>query len=456
MRNTKKIVIFTLILGLIFPFQTVFAVDFNNGYIISDQDLVNSSAMTLGEIQNFLDRRNGTLDTYTAIDDDGEIITAAEIIFNASVEHVINPKFLLVMLQKEQSLVEDSSPTQKQYDWAMGYGICDSCDMDDPSLLKFKGFANQVDNTAGANRWYIDTEENWIKRPGNTYEIDGEQVNIMNQATANLYNFTPHIHGNYNFWKIWNRWFNQSYPDGSLLQGEGEQGVWLIDNGMRRPFHSKSALVSRYDLDNIIIVSKNEIDKYEIGRAIKFANYSLLQIPTEDVYLLVNDELRKFESKEVLRTLGFNPEEYEQLSLVDFEEYELGEQITMTSAYPAGGLLQDNTTGGVFFVQDGHKYAIITKDIFEINYPNYTLTSVTPEELSKFPRWGEVRLKNGIIVKSVESPIVYVISNEKKRPIVSADVYERLGYKWENIKVVSEKSLSNMPLGSAVDLDFKK
>jgi hypothetical protein len=457
MKKRAKLLVLVLLFCLLLPVSTVRAIEFNNGYIISDMDLFDHQSMTLSEIQTFLEKQNGTLDTFQTLNVDGKMSSAAEIIWQASQDHRINPKFLLVMLQKEQSIVQAPDPTQKQYDWAMGYGVCDACDPDDPGLLIFKGFSTQVDRMAARNRWYADNSvtETWLRQPGNVYKIDGHDVYIVNQATANLYNYTPHIHGNYVFWRIWNGWFTQKYPDGSLLQAEGESGVWLISNGKKRPFFSKSALISRYDIHNILIVSKTELDKYEVGHPIKFSNYSLLETEMGNVYLLVNDELRKFESGDVLRTIGYNPEEFETISLEDFSNYEIGVPITMKSAYPMGALLQNSETGAVFFVQDGKKSPIVTKDILLVNYPMYHLTPVSAEELEKFETIDSVKIKEGSLVMTSESPVVYVVSDGKVRPIVSGDVFVRLGYKWANIKVVSQKSLKNLMLGSSVDLEFK-
>lgn len=441
----------------IIPSIGAFAMEFDNGYIISDLDMTDYSSMSCTDVQTFLDRRTGTLATFTAPDKDGIVKTAAEIIWEAGQENKISPKFLLTMLQKEQSLVEDSAPKQSQYDWAMGYGVCDDCSVNDPAILLFKGFGTQVDSTAGANRWYIENTNNgWLKTPGKNYVIDGHDVTIKNQATANLYNFTPHIHGNYNFWKIWNSWFNQIYPDGTLLQAEGEQGIWLIKGGQRRPFTTKGALTSRYDITKLIVVGKNELEKYEIGKSIKFSNYSILESPSGNVYLVVDDKLRKFESQEVLRTLGFNPEEFEDITEAEVGNFEVGEEIKLDTSYPEGALLQDKITGGVFLVQDGYKYPIITKDILKINFPKYPITRVTPEELEKYQRLGSVRIKEGELVKPTDAATVYVISNETKRPIYSGEVFEKLGYKWKNIRVVDPKSLTNIPLGDTVDLDFLK
>lgn len=457
MRKIKiKLLAIAVLASLVLPRFGLAAI-FDNGYILSDANEANSGAMTLSEIQAFLDTKAGTLKNYVTLDKNGKMSSAAQIIWQAAQEYKINPQFLLILMQREQSLVEASNPTQKQYDWAMGYGICDSCDPDDSELLLFKGFGTQVDKAAWRFRWYYDNADNgWLKKAGSTYLIDGHNIYMANQATANLYSYTPHIKGNYNFWKIWNSWFVQKYPDGSLLQQENEPGVWLIENGMRRPFLSKSALLSRYNTGQIIIVSKNELNKYEVGQSIKFPNYSLLKTPMGNVYLLVNDTLRKFESKEVIRTLGFNPEEFKDMSMDDFAMYQIGEPITLTSSYPAGALLQDMKTGGVYFVQDGKKYPLIAKDIMKINFPRYKIIRISPEELEKYPRQDSIKIKDGELVVTTDSSSVFVISNGTKRPISSGDVFEKLGYKWENIRTVDPKALSNMPMGSYLDLEFKK
>jgi len=370
-----------LALLLCCPRGGVLAAQFDSGYIISDNDLTDAGAMTLDGIKGFLDKMNSKLANYFTADGQGVVREAAEIIWRASLNNSINPKFLLALIQREQSLIEDQTPTQKQYDWACGYGVCDACDMNDPKLDKFQGFGKQVESAAESNRWYIENAYNgWLKQPGKTYKIDNQNVTIQNQATANLYNYTPHLQGNHNFWLIWQEWFTQNYPDGSLLQAQGEQGVWLIKNGQRRPFLTKGALLSRYNIKNIIPISKAELDKYEIGNPIKFPNYSLLITPEEKVYLLDGDKLRFIESNEVARTIGFNPEEYQKIDTEDVSAYEYGEPVTLASAYPLGALLQNNKTGAVFFVREGNKYPVMSKDILQITFPNQKIIAVKPTD----------------------------------------------------------------------------
>ena len=64
-------------------------------------------------------------------------------------------------------------------------------------------------------------------------------------------------------------------------------------------------------------------------------------------------------------------------------------------------------------------------------------------------------LRDGEIVKSASEPAVYIISNGTKRPVVSGDVYERLGFSWKNVRIVDDQTLSFIPMGNFIDLDFK-
>jgi len=190
-------------------------------------------------------------------------------------------------MQKEQSLIEDGTPTDDQLNWATGYGICDGCTKVDPGVQKYKGFTNQVDWGAGGTRFYFDNPDKFKFQVGNTYNIDDTPVKISNDATRALYIYTPHLHGNEMLYNIWQKWFAATYLDGSLLQSAEDGGIWLIRDGERHPFLSKSAFLSRYpDFNKVININPADLNKFPLGAAIKYPDYSLLQIPSGGIYLL--------------------------------------------------------------------------------------------------------------------------------------------------------------------------
>ncbi len=443
----KKLVIFLFFCLLVVPLSALAQESmeteskFNPNFIISDYEMRDYKAMSYDEIKNFLERK-GKLNRQTLVDKNGIVQYAAEIIYRAAQDYQINPKVLLVTLQKEQSLIEEDSPTDDRLDWAMGYAVCDDCSKDDPGIQKFKGFGKQVDRAAWRLNYYFANPDEFYFEVGQTFNIDGVQVTPANQATVNLYNYTPHIHGNENFWKIWNRWFLRTYPDGSLLQAAGSKEIWLIQDGLKRKFEQMSALLSRYDINKILQVNQIDLDQFEEGKPIKFTNYSLLKSPKGTVYLLVDDTLRGFTSAKVFKTMGYQWDEVEDASQEDLANYTEGKPITMESVYPEGALLQDKKTGGVYYVEEGVKKPIWSVELMKANFSSRKITPVSPEELEKYTTGEPVIFKDGELVKSPSEPTVYVISNGLKRPINDEATFLGLGYKWENIITTSEKALS--------------
>src|SRR3989339_238748 len=180
--------------------------NFNPNYIISDSEVLDHASMTLEEIKAFINSKEGALKNYSVITDDGKTMTAAEVIYDRAVTNGVNPKFLLVLMQKEQSLLTDAAPKQSQYDWATGYGCPDTGGCNS----RWQGFYKQINSAALQFRSYLDEPR--------------------------LYKYPPHVYnGNYNFWWLWNNYFSRLFPDGSLVQAEGEKGVWLIQDGLKRP-----------------------------------------------------------------------------------------------------------------------------------------------------------------------------------------------------------------------------
>lgn len=222
------------------------AAGFDPGLIVSDQEFYDSTSMNADDVQEFFESIDCTpkddspcledfMTSIPAVDDSGpghcgpiERIartSAADIIVAAAQACGINPQTLIVLLQKEQSLL--TRPSSYGYERATGYGCPDSADCAE----KYFGFANQVYNAAWQFRQYS-------LKPDRTYRI-GEvpiafhpspecgtaPVAIVNQATANLYNYTPYqpnaaaidnpasegdacsSWGNLNFWLLWNSWF---------------------------------------------------------------------------------------------------------------------------------------------------------------------------------------------------------------------------------------------------------
>ncbi|MDR5701319.1 hypothetical protein [Agromyces aerolatus] len=227
---------------------------FDAGYIVSDDSFYDSTAMSEREIQAFFESVSCRADAGVRCLADYRETTetqpaagpghcteyrgaagerASRIVERVAEACRVSPRTLIVLLQKEQSLL--TRPTERGYLRATGYGCPDSADCDED----YFGFFNQVYHAAWQFRQYSEV-------PERTYRVGTvdvqfhpdpacgtEPVAIRNQATANLYNYTPYqpspatlehpdtgdgcsAFGNLNFWRIWHRWFGdptaERYP----------------------------------------------------------------------------------------------------------------------------------------------------------------------------------------------------------------------------------------------------
>jgi len=258
---------------------------FDPGYIVSDSVFYDFGSMTVEEIQAFLDSKvSDCRATDPAIDclknikvdipetpatgpnDVGPCsaipampqASAAQIIYSVANACGINPKVLIVTLQKEQGLVTSTKPTDYMYRAAMGFGCPDS----DPAICGkvYVGLFNQVYRAAKQLQWYGDSAGSFTYwKPGRTVSMrynpksscGSKTFQLKNQATAALYYYTPYTpndaalsnlygtgdscsaYGNRNFWRFFHDWFGSPVSGGYLVRAEGNPTAYLITDKLR-------------------------------------------------------------------------------------------------------------------------------------------------------------------------------------------------------------------------------
>jgi hypothetical protein len=455
--------------------------EFDPGYLISDSEILNYKSMTQPEIQNFLAKRNGALAGYITFDRESNLKSASQAFYEIALNRLVSPKYLMVLVQKEQSLLENPAPSQRQYDWATGYSVCDGCSTDDPKIQRWKGFYKQVDSAAAQTRWdvmgkdkntgveCIPTAENsatcipnnYLYQPGKTYTISGQKVTIENSATGALYKYTPHVGdgsrvgGNKLFWDLWNKYFNKKWPNGSLLQAEYNDKIYYIENDLKREIASKAVFASRFNSKNIITVSQADIDSYESGVPIKYLNFSLLKGSSSgNVYMVVNDMKRKIADDEVLRKLGFNSDSITTVNEIELILYKDGADITQYTHYPTGALFQDSKAvkpyEKLYYIISGEKKPVLTKEIFDANFSGMKIEKASSAILDGYLPGTNVTLPDGWLIKTPTVNTVYVISNGKIMPIYNAGVFKSMKYDFANVKVVSDETLKAHQLSQTI------
>ena len=132
--------------------------------------------------------------------------------------------------------------------------------------------------------------------------------------------------------------------------------------------------------------------------------------------------------------------------------YTIGNTITATSTYPTGKLLQDPKSGGIFYIESGYKYPVTDKILLSTKFKGKKITKGTTLELNKYIKGSPVLFEDGELLTSNSSPIVYLISQGRKRPFTNGDIFDKLGYKFTNVITVSPQLLALYPTSEAINI----
>lgn len=449
---------------------------FNPHRIISDADLTDYTRMSLTGIQSFLSRQGGLLGDYSTTDVDGITRSAAEIIYNTSYQYRLNPQFLIATMQKESSVVTGSN--EHLLEWAMGYGVCDGCSKDDPNVIKYKGFAKQLNAAADRIRNSylegLDRNNSTISGWGvgiTKTTLDGVAITPQNKATAVLYTYTPwvgyyggdtSVGGNSLFYDVMERFFPNrnisllDYPNLSLFQSTDDGSVYKLENGLLRPIISQTALLANYNPDEIISVDESVIGTYDQGDPITFPKFLLVQAPSGGIYLIDGDHKRRaITSAAVFKSFGYNPEEVIPITDVELDQVAENPPITEQDKYPLGALLQNNTTGAVLYLDD-HKtlHPIWSKEILDNRFKGYPIYQETSDDLGSYEQSAPVKFADGTLLKIPERATIYVIDDGKKRAVSSDKIVKKLGG-FDRLVSTSKRMLKLYPQGDPLTLTHK-
>jgi len=409
------------------PADAANASRFDPGLIISDSVFYDFGTMSVDEIQRFLDSKvskclattaptclkdyrtntpakpaeDGRCDAMPAKTD----ISAAQIIYDIAHACGINPRVLLVTLQKEQGLVQATNPTWYMYRAALGYGCPDS----DPGICGkvWTGLFNQLHKGAGQFQWYGDPRGSFTYlKPGRTANIrysptasclpKYKSVLIKSQATAALYYYTPYTpndaalknlystgdkcsaYGNRNFWRFFTDWFGSTIGGGFLLQSNAGVPYLVVDDTRYRI--DEPALVNALSpLGPLGTISTEYLDSFKEGQVLN----RLVKSTTGKYYFIEGGLKYPVASCELATTLGLNCATAVQLTSSQLSAISTGAAM---SALVMGSTA--DTATDRYLLIDGVKHEIL--DDASLAAANLTLPAKAPVAITAFASlpWG--------------------------------------------------------------------
>ena len=407
--------------------EAAVASQFDPGLIISDSVFYDFGTMTVSEIQRFLNAKASTrcvenvlgpkclkdfrMDTQAVTGESGRCAsmparadqTAAQIIYYVARACGINPRVLIVTLQKEQGLIQAWNPSQRMYDFALGMSCPDTpsgCSKADA------GFFWQLYKGAGQLQWYGDPRGSFtylrvgtdIKRDyqANMSSCGYRTFRLKSQATAALYYYTPYTpnqsaldnlygegnncsaYGNRNFWRFYTDWFGSTVGGGFLLKSE-TSGTYLIVENKKYLITDEEAVTAYASLGPVGTVSEPYLNSF-----IDSGNMSRLVRGSTTYYFIDGSKRYAFTNVAQVAEFGYDSTKAVRLTSSQF------------SALPSGGTMTEyvaGADGSKFLIEDGKKRQILDQASIA-STPLPALSKVKISAFGELP-WGDPIIRAG-------------------------------------------------------------
>ncbi len=411
------------------------AAQFDPGLIISDSVYYDFGTMTAVDIQRFLNSklptcndndggpkciRDFVVDTPAMTGESGRCEslpamqnqTAAQIIYTVANACKINPRVLIVTLQKEQGLIQGRNPTKRMYDFAMGMNCPDTADCARSSA----GFFYQMYKGAGQLQWYGDPRGSFtylrvgsnITRRHQAANVEASRgidcgsktFRLKSQATASLYYYTPYVpneaamknlygtgdacsaYGNRNFWRFYTDWFGSTIGGGFLLKSSDSGTYFIIDNN-KYLIDDPDTVAALKPLGPLGTISQAYLDSFRdagsMNRVVRSAAGTHFFVDGGKKYPFTN-----------CTQAG-------QFGL------DCSTAVTLTSSQLSALVTGNNMTeyiqgdsGQTFFIQDGLKRQILdSASLVDSRIGVPALSSVNVSAFKKIP-WGKPIIRKGV------------------------------------------------------------
>ena len=375
------------------PAQAADASRFDPGLIISDSVFYDFGTMSVAEIQRFLNSKvpnciakptappclkDYVMNTPEVTGEDGKCESmpaktgqsSAQVIYDVARACKLNPKVLLVTLQKEQGLITSPNPTEYKYRAALGMSCPDSnlaqCGKVDA------GFFMQLYKGAGQLQWYNDPRGSFtyhkVGRVSNIqYDVSPscgkKPVLIKSWATAALYYYTPYTpnaaalanlyssgdscsaYGNRNFWRYYTDWFGSTIGGGFLLKGSGSAIYLIVDNNRYRILDD-DMIESLAPLGPLGEVSDDYLNTFTLGQDLT----RIVKSVDGKLYLYDTGKLFSFTGCDQVASYGFDCSKAVQLTSSQIAAFANGGPI---SPYIAPD------TSASYLIENGKKREIL-------------------------------------------------------------------------------------------------
>lgn len=238
---------------------------------------------------------------------------------------------------------------------------------------------NVVERGCGSSNVFIENKATAALYTYTPYQPNAAALNNMYGTGDNC-----SARGNRNFWRVFNDWFGSTWRN-LVMTVSG--GVYAIENGTKRAFPNEIVFNSyTYNWSEVLVISEVEMSSIPNGPAmiynIHFRNNKLISIPTGGVYLVENGTKRPF-ADQITFLSSYSYGSVMLLSELETQLIPNGPNMSYNVHYRDNKLISTQG-GGIYLVENGKKRPFPTFQSFsnyKFDWSNFIVISIYEKDL---------------------------------------------------------------------------
>jgi hypothetical protein len=256
------------------------------------------------------------------------------------------------------------------------------------------------------------------------------------------------------------------YNKKTIKSNAPSSGIYLVENGVKRPFSSIEAFYSnKYKWSDVMTFSDYEIKAISSGQPIdlniSFYLGSVIKsnAPSSGIYLVENGVKRPFSSIEAFYSHNYKWSNVVTVSDYVFNSIPTGNPITLNLVVYNKKTIKSNApSSGIYLVENGVKRPFSSIEAFYSNkykwsdvmtFSDYEIKAISSGQ----PIDLNISFYLGSVIKSnAPSSGIYLVENGVKRPFSSIEAFYSHNYKWSNVVTVSDYVFNSIPTGNPIEI----
>lgn len=239
-----------------------------------------------------------------------------------------------------------------------------------------------------------------------------------------------------------------NYADGTLLRAAGDTKVYLIEQAKRRWINTtaEQAIALDFKLGDTKEVNQTTLEKYTLGDPIKYAAPEGVLAKDEGNHIFLLQAGRK---RPITSAQLFERLGYkwENATFNTDTKFFLPGPAML---YPTGTLLKSRSDGSVFMIENAQKRLITSAQLFErLGYKWESIVNAEPREVEVFPAGKNMIYPDGSLIRTDNAPAIYLVSQAQRRLITSETLLKQLGYNFGQVFSIAGTHLEDYPEGEA-------